>query len=585
MAWPREIGLRFKVGGQTFSPADWPTASWRSAEQRSQLVLSGHAFLPRAEFLVTLSNGVVIIQLSLTARESVTLEDLSILWVGGPQGGLSLRNTAATEFVSFGAVGQPSVVSSNAMPRAFEQVFTSGEHSLHLGVDEPDFVVVTHPDATENALGVAVESRVPITLQAERIAQFDVTLTNGTTLGETLAQVADRQRIVETVQPRFGWRSGAAYGVILNGARTEAAARWFSEADGRPLFLLDGIWFSAVERWRFGPAFPTVPTDLNVDVALAWPALRVDPVRTESIPAERVETTCADGSCVLLNPGRPAVRERIAREAVELAEQGVSLVEIPDIVPGWFNAVTESMSLATLPIVLPYPATAGANAMRLLPDRWTVDEDCPTPLSADAPACLMRLLTANEQDGIPRPGTAQLEQQAWGLATTWQHGSRVQLSPGPIHLVDQPLGRARQWASIVALAGGLYLLEIFRVNSTHSEEIFWTPWLAGAVRLGRPFYNGTALPSVWQNSMALFVFNWSDVRQRIDLTEPGLPEMTSALSYSMNRCSRMESPTSSRFPRMMSLSSFETDEGGFPQGLNALEDTHGDDRTGYHGRR
>ena len=335
-------------------------------------------------------------------------------------------------------------------------------------------------------------------------------VTNGTTPAKRPLKLPTDSELSKRCN-RFGWRSGAAYGVILNGARTEAAARWFSEADGRPLFLLDGIWFSAVERWRFGPAFPTVPTDLNVDVALAWPALRVDPVRTESIPAERVETTCADGSCVLLNPGRPAVRERIAREAVELAEQGVSLVEIPDIVPGWFNAVTESMSLATLPIVLPYPATAGANAMRLLPAVGP-DEDCPTPLSADAPACLMRLLIANEQDGIPRFELTSLI-NASGL-TTWQHGSRVQL-PGPIHLVDQPLaGRANgqvlsPWPE--GCTSGRYSSQL----DTQREEIFWTPWLAGAVRLGRPSYNGTALPSVWQNSMALFVFNWSDVRQRI----------------------------------------------------------------------
>lgn len=535
LVWPdglrlAEAGLRFSLNGQTFTAADWPTASWQSTEHRTQLVLSGDDTLPRAELLITLSDPIVV-KVSLQAEESLTLDNLSILWAGGPSGGLALRGTPATDFLSFGPIGQPPTISANATPRTFEQVFTTGDQSVHVGVTQPNFVIAPHSDAAENAVGIAIGSPTPLRLRPGRMVHFEVALTKGTTLESTLTQVSERQRTGDNAPPRFGWRSGAAYGVVINGARTEAAARWFSDADGRPLFVLDGLWFSALEEWTFGPAFPVVPTELDIDIVLAWPALRINPDMTDTTPADWVESTCSDGPCTLLNPGRPSVRDRIAREGVTLAERGIGLVEIPDVIPEWFDAIIESMSLASLPVVLPYPARSAADGMRILPERPLTDDACLTPLSAGTPQCLMRLMNAGVEEGLPRPGQAHLKEQAWGLATTWHHGSRTQLAPGPIHLLEQPLGQARQWASIIALAGGLYLLgDIPSQLSPEASEIFWAPWEAGAVQLGRPVYAGRSLPAIWQNSAALFLFNWGDERALYNLTQLGLTSIGSARS-------------------------------------------------------
>ena len=273
--------------------------------------------------------------------------------------------------------------------------------------------------------------------------------------------------------------------------------------------LIDGLWYSAIGQWTPGLAFPDgLPNTPDYSLGLHWPALR----SAEADGRQADDEACGAPPCRFVHYGRPETREEIARVANTLSTSGVDSVEIPDVPDQWATPLAESMSASGLDLtVTTHVPQRGAYTQKLRAVGPASSPPCVHPTSVEQDECRALLTREEPPTALPPPSKDSLIRTAWSLSTGWHHGLSHRLDPGPVHVAGLAPGLARQWATIIAMAGGLYLLgDPVDQLTDQAAETFWAPWEAGLVRLWRPVYRGLQLPTVWRTPGGLALFNWGD---------------------------------------------------------------------------
>ena len=518
-------GVRAVIDGQVYRAQDWPISAWQTGARRAQLTLSGNAVLPQVELSVAVRDSIVEITVALSSPHATQIEHFDLLWSGGPIGGLSLAGGPPRTWLSFGDAGSPLGPSASATERQTEQAFFNGSSALLVTMNSPRGFIEVHPDAAQDRLGLTVQDRGPLRIGDDEPYVVQVQLRAGPDLPTLLAAstLGRDGRDVGQHAPVVGWRSGAAHGYDIHRYLVDSASAWLRESTTEGVIMIDGLWYEGLGQWSLGPAFSmgSLASD-EAAVGLRWPGLRVPVDEIETAPDRVLSRMCSDGPCALLNAGRPDVREAFAREAIALRRLGVSLVDLPDIPVSWYAALIEVCAASGLrPVLGPGGRPKGEYILRLTPTELAGRPPCAGPSAINTAACREHV-SSGALSGRTEPiDLSRLHRQAWAMATHWHHGLTLSIDPGPVHVAGQSPGVARQWAAMVALAGGLYFLgDTLSEVTAEMNAIFWAPWSAGLVAPARPVYDGAELPSVWISGRSVTLFNWTDETRTVsDLAE------------------------------------------------------------------
>jgi hypothetical protein len=205
----------------------------------------------------------------------------------------------------------------------------------------------------------------------------------------------------------------------------------------------------------------------------------------------------------MINPSLPAVQDTLRGEANKLYDKGVSVIAVSGLTalarPRARHAVAEALPTFALAGLEAHPGAAlraGRTAF--------------APVSAVSGACVAPTAEDDCPGAMADPGA--LSTQAFALATRWHHDHIAPLDPGPIHVDGLPRSKARQWATVGAVAGGWYLLgDDATAIEPGALEVFLAPLDAKAVVAAQPVYgDGDTPPSEWMSETTLAVFNWTD---------------------------------------------------------------------------
>ncbi len=552
------------VEGRRLTARDWPEVAWRVLdERRVQARFSGLAGVPDLVLWLTVDAALYVDVWLESADDTPPLrvEGVDVVTLEGPGAAFLGVDPAACRALPAGdgPVVPPPVA------RRTEQAVQCPEGARLAGALVP----------AEGDLSIAISAEGLTISRAEPTA----TLAPGTRLraptaalrvgpdaldlmAAHAADVAARAGVAPVIRPAWGWRSGAAYGALVNAgvlAAEAGALRRLAEAHGvdPPAWLVaDGLWYRALGDWAAGEGFPEGLRATALEGArlgLAWPATLV--ADEAALHAERPEwlLRAADGgeapcapdgaACGVLDPSRPDAREHLGRVAAALRAEGAVLFLLEGL---------GSAAGAGGPALREAVATLrdGAGDARLCaPGDWalagTADvtvvgpaelsdlgSDCAArERAASGPrdaACARALRDLSPEMAAARPSTVALRARARALAARWHHaGVLGALDAGPV-LVGPPraAGEARQAAALAALAGGPYLLgDSALALDPARAALALAPIRAPIGVPARPLDLFDAVehpPARWRaGERALALFNWTDAPIRFETGDFG----------------------------------------------------------------
>jgi hypothetical protein len=351
-----------------------------------------------------------------------------------------------------------------------------------------------------------------------------VELDRGATADEARLRWASRHAPARAPVPRWGWRSGPAYGALISSTvLTEVARALPILADHPPpLIAAEGRWFDRLGADAPSPGFPDGLAAVAdaVRSAGAALALRWAPLATDRMAG------CGD--CPL-DPRDPMVRDGAARRAEALVEAGVRALflalpdeETPAVFVDGLAAIAGARALLGLPATSPgYPVgTAGVWAIAPSPAATTPGTCDASTLQASQDARCREALRALLGHGLS-PATAAAPDPdvsrdlALALARAWPvSAAGLLLDPGPVLVGQGEEAAARRRATLSALAGGLYLLGDPPGGLSPARlDLYLAPLRRGLLRwpAARPSPRRSAPgapPDVWVRSgQAVAVFN------------------------------------------------------------------------------
>ena len=389
--------------------------------------------------------------------------------------------------------------------------------------------------------------------------------------GQQLANRLPADMSTESAVP-WGWRSGGAYGVLINesvlASETQAMAQHMGDHwpghEAPPWIVADGRWYVSLGIWEPGPGLPNGlrhTADLVAShggrLALGWPMFSL--VADAPSYAEHPEwaLTDTDGqpipcraevpetACVLVDPSIPAVRDALAREADTLHRAGIEMLSISDPLPSERLSAAPLSALAralrrvsrggvlTVPQPWSWPTLGVVDAVHL--GHWAhtdVGARCFLPPRNLPPGgidpCDAELTELVPGDARPSPSPERLSNRARALGLRWHLSGLAAIDAGPIYVgPPRSIGEARQAAVIAALTGGPYWLGDSAVSLDAARaEIFFAPLRAklnqgGAARPLDLLTPRIHPPAIWLKSgRALAVFNWTDQPRRFETLPP-----------------------------------------------------------------
>ena len=508
------VGPALEFEGQLYPPTAWPEALWRATGDTVEGRFPAAGDLPEMVYRLRLNPGSVEFTVEILPGEAVGFDSVDALYAKGAGMGVRLGDGVPEDWRAFPGVPGAVEAPRSGVIRRDEQLIYGAGRAIHLGAAQPGLGLTfsLDGDADPSAVGLRATLRETTRVVAPNAFSVSMYLRVGTDPSLLQAEYAASLVGPERRQSAgWGWRSGPTFGdradiVLLS---THAAAL-SDVGSSHPHLVIDGRWYEALGSWRthdgFSGGFAELADVVSpARVGVRWPFLHAEPVSgiAEAHPDWMIEGECAERDCTLVNPTLPAVQDTLRGEANRLFDQGVSFV----IVSG-LDAVPSDRQREVVPSILPtfsqaaleaFPGVALGSGRTSMVAAPPLTGACATPTATDQCAGQDATLDA-------------LRRQAQGLAARWHHDAIAPLDPGPIHVDGLPLGVARQWATLGAVAGGWYLWGDDATNVEPSaREIFLAPLEVEAIQPARPTLTLAAdPPSVWVGDQTLAVFNWTD---------------------------------------------------------------------------
>jgi hypothetical protein len=554
--------------GRRLRTRDWPEAAWVTVdERRVQARFTGLAGIPDLVLWLTLGEALYVdvwleapaqgTPLEVERIEALVLDDTDAVATVDPGSAPSAWRLLPPEPGPVVAPGPP-------LARPTEQVVAGPGRSLLLGALVPadgDLLVTVGASGALDRLEVdtagppatlAPGTRVRAPTLALRVGPDPLAL-----MAAHAADVAAPTGAPPRPSPGWGWRSGPAYGALVNADVLLAEARALNalaaaQGVAPPAWIVaDGLWYRALGDWSAGEGFPDglapVAAALGAEGArlgLTWPATWVADEAPVYARDPEWLLRAADGSaapcgaaCGVLDPARPGARDHLGRDAAALRAEGVGLLlldGLAEATAAGTPAVREAGAtlraaiggaLLGAPAADAWPLAGLADVSAVAPPPLSeLGADCAAGDRADPgprdPACGEALRSLTPAAAAPAADT--LRARAFALAASWHRGGTLTaLDAGPVLVAARPAGEARQAAAIAAIAGGPYLLgDSPTALDPERAALALAPLRAGLpAGAARPldlFAGGDDPPSTWRGAGVLALFNWTDAPRRVE---------------------------------------------------------------------